>query len=131
MPISYIGCYLGEDASCVNIGLAPEHISTFLEGSVKGDRVSHDAITDNNELRGRVRVKRVAVNGGGRSMSSLNSHTSSAKQSICCGAGCEFWTLDCVPEPAVMLGCCVDPLEYWRTGVLWCWGGWLFAAVWM
>ena len=57
--------------------------------------------------------------------------TASAKRSICCGAGCEFWTLDRVPEPAVMLGYCGDPLEYCHTGVLWCWGGWLFATVWM
>ena len=55
----------------------------------------------------------------------------SAERSICCGAGCEFWTLDRVPEPAVMLGYCGDPLEYCHTGVLWCWGGWLFATVWM
>ena len=45
---------------------------------MKGDRVSHDAITDNDELGGRVRAKRVAVNGGGRSVSSLNSHTCNA-----------------------------------------------------
>ena len=57
--------------------------------------------------------------------------SASAKRSICCGAGCEFWTLDRVPEPAVMPGYCGDPLEYCHTGVLWCWGGRLFAAVWM
>ena len=30
-----------------------------------------------------------------------------------------------------MLGYCGDPLEYWHTGMLWCWGGWLFVTVWM
>ena len=55
----------------------------------------------------------------------------SANRSICCGAGCGFWTLDRISEPAVMLGYCGDPLGYWCTGVLWCWGGWLFASIWM
>ena len=37
----------------------------------------------------------------------------SVKQSTCCGAGCEFWTVDRVPGPTVVLCRCGGPLEQW------------------
>ena len=63
----------GQDGNCFGICLALERVSAFLEDGAKGDGVGHDAVMDNDELGGRVRAKRVAVNGGGRPVGSPSS----------------------------------------------------------
>ena len=60
----------GQDCDRLSIGLALERVPAFLEDGAKGNGVGYDAVMDDDELGTGIRAERVAIDGGGRTMSS-------------------------------------------------------------